>query len=132
MRCVHHGNAYFLLNLVWISRCRLLRLLRLLFLRWFRISLLLKNLLRPPFSRLFAVACEFTWILLWLSGKNMGEAARLRCFVTPWMSIIAAQAIEPDTKNARRTWLMLLVMQLLTATITVGRVSGFLEFAASQ
>jgi hypothetical protein len=83
-------------------------------------------------SRLFAVACAFTWILLWLSGKNMGEAARLWCFVTPWMSIIAAQAIEPDTKNARRTWLMLLVMQLLTATITVGRVSGFLEFAASQ
>lgn len=82
-------------------------------------------------GRIFAVACAFTWILLWLSGKNMGEAARLWCFVTPWMAIMAAQAIEPSAKNARGTWLMLLVMQLVTATITVGRVSGFLEFAVA-
>ena len=50
MRCVHHGNADGLLNLVWISRCRLRRLLILLFLRLLRIALLLKNLLRHPLS----------------------------------------------------------------------------------
>jgi len=82
-------------------------------------------------GRLFALACACTWMLLWLSGKNMGEAARLWCFVTPWIAIIAAQAVDSDTSSARRGWLLLLAAQFLIATITVGRVSGFLEFAVS-
>ena len=79
-------------------------------------------------GRLFALACALTWICLWLSGKNMGEAARLWCFLTPWCAIIAAQVVNADAVNSQKTWLLLLVAQLVIATITVGRVSGFLEF----
>ena len=79
-------------------------------------------------GRLFAIACGLTWTLLWLSGKNMGEAARLWCFLTPWCAIIAAQAVDSDAVNSQKTWLVLLIAQLIIATITVGRVSGFLEF----
>ncbi len=79
-------------------------------------------------GRLFAIACALTWTLLWLSGKNMGEAARLWCFLTPWCAMIAAQAVDSDAINSQKTWLALLIAQLTIATITVGRVSGFLEF----
>lgn len=79
-------------------------------------------------GRLFAIACALTWTLLWLSGKNMGEAARLWCFLTPWVAIIAAQFVDSDPVNSPKTWLALLIAQLTIATITVGRVSGFLEF----
>ena len=82
-------------------------------------------------GRLFAIACAFTWTLLWVSGKNMGEAARLWCFVTPWIAIIAAQFIDSDSNEAQRNWLSFFAAQLLLAMITVGRVSGFLEFTAS-
>ena len=81
-------------------------------------------------GRLFAFACVLTWTMLWLSGKNMGEAARLWCFLTPWCAIIAAQAADSDLANSHKTWLMLLIAQLTIATITVGRVSGFLELVA--
>ena len=79
-------------------------------------------------GRLFGIACALTWTVLWLSGKNMGEAARLWCFLTPWCAIIAAQAVDSDAANSQKTWLILLIAQLTIATITVGRVSGFLEF----
>ena len=79
-------------------------------------------------GRLFALACALTWTLLWLSGKNMGEAARLWCFLTPWFAIIAAQAVDSDSINTQRNWLLFLTAQLVVATITVGRVSGFQEF----
>ena len=88
-------------------------------------SAALKNLTN---GRLFAIACALTWTLLWLSGKNMGEAARLWCFLTPWYAIIAAQAVDSDASNSGKRWLLLLTAQLVIATITVGRVSGFLEF----
>jgi len=98
-----------------------------------------------------------TWILLWLSGKNMGEAARLWCFLTPWFVISGtvgvlsccqsscesrvesvgvsasrtAPAASVTTKSfdadGHRDWLLLLIAQLIVCTITVGRVSGYLE-----
>ena len=79
-------------------------------------------------GQLFTIACVSTWILLWLSGKNMGEAARLWCFVTPWFAMIAAQIRGTDSRESNRNWLWLLIAQLIVATATVGRVSGFLEF----
>ena len=79
-------------------------------------------------GRLFSVACVLTWTLLWLSGKNMGEAARLWCFVTPWFAIVAAQTRSSESCETNRNWLWLLIAQLIVATVTVGRVSGFLEF----
>jgi len=78
--------------------------------------------------QLFTIACVLTWTLLWLSGKNMGEAARLWCFVTPWFAIIAAQTRGLDSSETNQNWLWLLTAQLIVATVTVGRVSGFLEF----
>ncbi len=78
--------------------------------------------------QLFSFACVLTWTLLWLSGKNMGEAARLWCFVTPWFAIIAAQMRGSDSSQTNQNWLWLLIAQLIVATVTVGRVSGFLEF----
>lgn len=79
-------------------------------------------------GRLFSVACVLTWTLLWLSGKNMGEAARLWCFVTPWFAIIAAQTRGSESRETNKDWLWLLIAQLTVSTVTVGRVSGFLEF----
>ena len=79
-------------------------------------------------GRLFAIASVLTWTLLWLSGKNMGEAARLWCFVTPWWVIIATQTRGSDSGETNKNWQWLLIAQLIVATVTVGRVSGFLEF----
>jgi len=79
-------------------------------------------------NHLFVVACAVTWTLLWLSGKNMGEAARLWCFVTPWVAIAAAQQQSWNIDVNRRNWFALIIAQLVVATVTVGRVSGFLEF----
>ncbi len=83
------------------------------------------------------------WGLLWLSGKNMGEAARLWVIFMPWAIFLAApcfaaaqtaeSAGQPSKK--RRTdpsrgrdgfvWQSLLILQALVAIATVTRVSGF-------
>ncbi len=92
----------------------------------------------------FVLAAAATWSILWLSGKNMGEAARLWCFLTPWLAISAgtwltAQAgnaallSQPDNSGEERVfktpdpllWQLILVLQLLTSMITVGRVNGY-------
>lgn len=78
--------------------------------------------------QLFVGACAITWTLLWLSGKNMGEAARLWCFLTPWVAVAAANPYFGNGRKSRQEFLLLLVAQLVVATITAGRVSGFLEF----
>jgi hypothetical protein len=79
--------------------------------------------------------------VLWLSGKNSGEAARLWCFLTPWLLVVAALFIEgmadrdrknidgkaiPGTHNRNSLWKHLLVAQLIVAVTTVSSVSGFL------
>ncbi len=103
------------------------------------------------------LAMTGTWLLLWLSGKNMGEAARLWCFLTPWFVIVgtmglmacneastrlrlesAEGACSPSIRAAgartesvawdnQREWLMLLIAQFVVCTVTVGRVSGYLD-----
>ncbi len=90
-------------------------------------SSLNSNLKNLTHGHLFAFACALTWTLLWLSGKNMGEAARLWCFLTPWLAIVAAQGVAADSVNAKTNWPLLLIAQLFTAALTAGRVSGFLE-----
>ena len=90
------------------------------------------------------VVCLFvTWAALWLSGKNMGEAARLWCFLTPWFVIGASCGLGPEF-SARRIeqnslqrktqplyhswyWLMLLIAQMIVCTVTVGGMSGYQE-----
>ena len=83
-----------------------------------------------------------TWAVLWLSGKNMGEAARLWCFLTPWFVVGAAVCLSPDLSAKRNEqnhihrnpgpiyhsfWLILLIAQMIVCTVTVGGVSGYQE-----
>ncbi len=89
-----------------------------------------------------------TWGILWLSGKNSGEAARLWIVVFPWLIWLAADyfsgdhAAQPSESGSmagasvatslsaaaprlQRTWLVLLCLQLLVCLLTVVRVSVF-------
>lgn len=61
--------------------------------------------------------------LLWLSGKNMGEAGRLWLFLMPWL--LWASAAFWRQPSARRTWLAFLAVQAAICLLTVLRVRGF-------
>ncbi|MCA9053486.1 MAG: hypothetical protein KDA75_06595 [Planctomycetaceae bacterium] len=84
------------------------------------------------------------WALLWLSGKNMGEAARLWIILMPWLTAAAVNAFEGDddrgsggrdqttdrryersTVLGRRGWLLVLCLQIVVAGLTTLRVDGF-------
>lgn len=91
---------------------------------------------RRPFAAAGpAVCCGVVWSILWISGKNMGEAARLWLFLLPWLLWVSAAYWEPSThrgdNNPRETaprvgiWILALSLQLLTCLLTVSRVSGF-------
>ena len=78
----------------------------------------------------FALSIVLTVGLLWLSGRNSGEAARLWCFLTPWLLVFPAHLLltETHSNGERRTprlWHSLLFIQLVVCVLTVGRVSGF-------
>jgi len=76
------------------------------------------------------------WTMLWLSGKNSGEAARLWCPMLPILLAVAAGGLansagSSDTTSAdeesqnERGWLILLSCQAVVCAATVIRVSGF-------
>lgn len=74
----------------------------------------------------------FTWALLWLTGKNMGEAARLWIFLMPWIIWSAGPGwdsfIGPDEQGlraARQRWLLVWLCQLLVALTIITRIAGF-------
>jgi hypothetical protein len=73
------------------------------------------------------------WLLLWLSGKNMGEAARLWLIVMPWAVWLAAGYLS-DARSPRpnesgrlsnRAATLLLALQLIVCLGTVTRITGF-------
>lgn len=68
-----------------------------------------------------------TWLLLWVSGKNMGEAARLWIFLMPLMSLTVAVWLgrEQTQRFSNRDILLVLSAQMLCCAVTVLRVSGF-------
>ncbi|MES2792713.1 MAG: hypothetical protein V4719_24080 [Planctomycetota bacterium] len=73
-----------------------------------------------------------TWSLLWLTGKNMGEAARLWVFLMPWIIWSAGSGWEvmigtnePGFREARRRWLFCWICQLLAALTIITRIAGF-------
>src|SRR5690606_28607433 len=79
-----------------------------------------------------AVAFALVWGLLWLSGKNMGEAARLWILIMPWVVLMAAPALAPLAEPAdvsawrsRSSGLWLLIAQCVVLIMTVLRVDGF-------
>jgi len=76
------------------------------------------------------------WALLWLSGKNSGEAARLWSPLLPILLVVAAGGLakttQPDGSNSthddsdsERAWLILLSCQAVVCAAIVMRVSGF-------
>lgn len=75
-----------------------------------------------------------TMVVLWLTGKNMGEAARLWLVFMPWAVWLAAGFIAPDSDagktaggaslRARRA-LLILILQMAVCIGTVTRVTGF-------
>ncbi len=69
-----------------------------------------------------AWACLGTWGALWLSGKNMGEAARLWLFLMPWTCWLASSALS--TLRAR-DWALLMALQAVVTVAVIQRVSGF-------
>lgn len=89
-------------------------------------------------SRLRATALPATlcvWGLLWLSGKNMGEAARLWIFLMPWIVACTSPALRDFTPgplapsrpllSTRVLWWSALVLQLIVSAATVLRVDAF-------
>ena len=89
-----------------------------------------RRLVRPQLCAFLVV-----WGILWLSGKNMGEAARLWCFLLAWPTFLAGMAFAaaegPDDDSGRRHWTWLLGTQTLTCVVTVFVVTGF-EFGLLQ
>lgn len=78
------------------------------------------------------VAFALVWGLLWASGKNMGEAARLWILLMPWVVLMAAPALAPAVETAegspgrsRTRGLWLLIAQCLVVIVTILRVDGF-------
>lgn len=70
-----------------------------------------------------AAAGLITFALLWLSGKNQGEAARLWCFMVPWFLFWASTWFAKQTND--RAWRFVLAAQLVYCAATVSRVNGF-------
>lgn len=87
----------------------------------------------------FRLWCLVTLVVLWLSGKNSGEAARLWIFLMPWLLWVCGheeevtakivngpgQTLPEYTGTPARGWLMLLILQAIVCTATVSRVDGF-------
>ena len=76
------------------------------------------------------------WTLLWLSGKNSGEAARLWIPVLPILLAVAAGGLTKSAGSSdigasdgnsqdERGWIILLSCQAVVCAATVIRVSGF-------
>ncbi len=64
------------------------------------------------------------WGLLWLSGKNAGEAARLWVLLMPAALWIAAQGWQRSAISPSHRWVWL-ALQLAISILTVHRVGGF-------
>lgn len=101
-----------------------------------------------PFDRL-ALAVLITWALLWVSGKNMGEAARLWIFLFPLLMLASVSGLsssqqhdqqifaEPDTipppmqgsptalQAENIPWVFLGAAQAVVTAVTVATIDGF-------
>ena len=94
-------------------------------------------------AAIFAMSVTLVWLLLLISGKNAGEAARLWCFLTPWFAICGALGMahfgkdcrtasdagrdDSQPREARTAWLAILSVQFVVATLTTGVVNGYLQ-----
>jgi hypothetical protein len=75
------------------------------------------------------LGCLLIWGLVWVWGKNMGEAARLWLVFQPWLVWLAAGTFSDgaarvgDAGGTR--WLWTLAAQAIVCVASVTRVSGF-------
>lgn len=70
------------------------------------------------------VVATLVWALLWISGKNAGEAARLWVLLMPGAVWIAAHGMHRASLSPRSRWVWL-ALQLIVSILTVHRVAGF-------
>ncbi len=87
----------------------------------------------------FRLWCFVTICVLWLSGKNSGEAARLWIFLLPWLLWVCGREPQVTAKiingpgqtlpeyagSPARGWVTLLLLQAIVCVATVSRVDGF-------
>lgn len=91
-----------------------------------------------PGLKSLLLSCMLVLGLLWLSGKNMGEAARLWLIFLPWflvMTIPLWQSIQIESNMAnldsrsflsrQSFWIVALATQAIVCIATVNRVTGF-------
>jgi len=71
------------------------------------------------------VAWSGTWGLLWLSGKTMGEAARLWIVMYPGALWMAAPVLDREAHRKLRCGLLVLGIQASCTLATVAGVAGF-------
>ena len=85
-------------------------------------------------SSLLSLSVVGVWLLLVLSGKNMGEAARLWIFLLPLMLTVAALAWSPTSLEKEKTeaepfplslWTSLFITQALLALVTIATIDPF-------
>ena len=79
----------------------------------------------------FSASVVVTIGALWLSGRNSGEAARLWCFLTPWLLVLTGHLLRAESESREETdspaviWYTLLMVQMIVCVSMSGRVSGF-------
>ncbi len=82
------------------------------------------------------VCCAAVWTLLWISGKNMGEAARLWLVIMPWPIWLSAAYFDVASERPKEPamaaddgaltlWLPFGLLQAIICAATVLSVSGF-------
>lgn len=79
--------------------------------------------IRQPASTSIALPIAVVIALLWLSGKNSGEAARLWLFLMPWIVWLSAYSWSAD--DHRHRWRVILLLQLAVGFLTSVRIGGF-------
>ncbi|MEO2035335.1 MAG: hypothetical protein ABGZ35_24925 [Planctomycetaceae bacterium] len=78
-----------------------------------------------------SAAVAITVAALWLSGRNSGEAARLWCFLTPWLLVLTGHLFRAESESREAAdspaviWYTVLVAQIIVCASMSGRVSGF-------
>ena len=78
---------------------------------------------RKPIATSVALPIGVVLGLLWISGKNSGEAARLWLFLMPWLLWIAAYCWSAE--GARRRWRTILILQAVVGFLMSVRIGGF-------
>jgi hypothetical protein len=81
------------------------------------------GLMRRPVAVSVGLPVGIVMALLWLSGKNSGEAARLWLFLMPWFLWVGASCWN-RSEDARR-WRIILLLQALVGFLTSVRIGGF-------